>query len=157
MNSSFSLRNIFFLLILISGQLLASPVAEMAVIKGKVVNERNEPVEYATAVLLNPATGEVVKGEVCNATGEFTISRIEKGEYVLSVSMVGYKKVDTEKMVVDGKRTVFERTIVLNEHTELLNWLRGSKVCREKRWSVSKLSKIRRLATMRRATRVSSI
>jgi len=120
MNSSFSLRNIFFLLILISGQLLASPVVEMAIIKGKVVNERNEPVEYATAVLLNPATGEVVKGEVCNATGEFTISRIEKGEYVLSVSMVGYKKVDTEKMVVDGKRTVIERNIVLNEHTELL-------------------------------------
>ena len=120
MNSSFSLRTIFFFLILISGQLLASPVAEMAIIKGKVVNERNEPVEYATAVLLNPATGAVVKGEVCNATGEFNISRIEKGEYVLSVSMVGYKKVDTEKMVVDGKRSVIERTIVLNEHTELL-------------------------------------
>lgn len=168
MNSPFSFRNLFFFVLLIAGQLMASAVAnpnaktaespaaistatpaasstaisaeipaansaeipaanstatsaaEMAVIKGKVVNERNEPVEYATAVLLNPVTGEVVKGEVCNATGEFNITRIGKGEYVLSVSMVGYRKVDTEKLVVDGKRSVIERTVVLNEQTELL-------------------------------------
>lgn len=120
MNSSFSLRSIFLLLILISGRLLAVPVAEMAVVKGKVVNERNEPVEYATAVLLSPVTGEVVKGEVCNEKGEFNIARVDKGEYVLSVSMVGYKKADTEKVVVDGKRSVIERTIVLNEQVELL-------------------------------------
>lgn len=123
MNSSFSLRNIFFLLLLVSTQLMAAPVAEMAVIKGKVVNERNEPVEFATAVLLSPLTGEVVKGEVCNEKGEFNIARVDKGEYVLSVSMVGYKKVDSEKMVVDGKRSVIERTIVLNEQTELLQTL----------------------------------
>lgn len=120
MKSSFFLRNIFFLLLLVSTQLMAAPVAEMAVIKGKVVNERNEPVEFATAVLLSPLTGEVVKGEVCNEKGEFNIARVDKGEYVLSVSMVGYKKVDSEKMVVDGKRSVIERTIVLNEQTELL-------------------------------------
>jgi hypothetical protein len=104
----------------IPGLLWAAPVAEMAVIKGKVVNERNEPVEFATAVLLSPTTGEVVKGEVCNEKGEFNIARVEKGEYVLSISMVGYKKVDSEKMVVDGKRSVIERTIVLNEQSELL-------------------------------------
>lgn len=93
---------------------------EMAVIKGKVVNEKNQPVEYATAVLVSPKTGEVIKGEVCNEKGEFNISKVDKGEYVLSVSMVGYKKHDSEKLVVDGKRTVIERNIVLNEQSEML-------------------------------------
>jgi hypothetical protein len=92
----------------------------MAVVKGKVVNDKNEPVEYATAVLLSPETGEVVKGEVCNNKGEFAISRVDKGNYVLSVSMVGYKQKDTEKLVVDGKLSVIERTIVLNEQVEQL-------------------------------------
>lgn len=93
---------------------------EMAIIKGKVVNEQNQPVEYATAVLVSPKTGEVIKGEVCNEKGEFNISKVDKGEYVLSVSMVGYKKHDSEKLIVDGKRTVIERNIVLNEQAEML-------------------------------------
>lgn len=93
---------------------------EMAIIKGKVVNEQNQPVEYATAVLVSPKTGEVIKGEVCNEKGEFNISKVDKGEYVLSVSMVGYKKHDSEKLIVDGKRTVIERNIVLNEQVEML-------------------------------------
>jgi len=115
----------FFSLIVILGSvfctsLRATAVAEMAVVKGKVVNDKNEPVEYATAVLLSPETGEVVKGEVCNNKGEFAISRVDKGNYVLSVSMVGYKQKDTEKLVVDGKLSVIERTIVLNEQVEQL-------------------------------------
>lgn len=115
----------FFSLIVILGSVIctslrATAVAEMAVVKGKVVNDKNEPVEYATAVLLSPETGEVVKGEVCNNKGEFAISRVDKGNYVLSVSMVGYKQKDTEKLVVDGKLSVIERTIVLNEQVEQL-------------------------------------
>ncbi|MDD4489315.1 MAG: TonB-dependent receptor [Paludibacter sp.] len=93
---------------------------EMAVIKGKVVNEKNQPVEYATAVLISPTTGEVIKGEVCNEKGEFNINKVEKGEYVLSVSMIGYKKHDAEKLVVDGKRNVIVKNIILNEQTEML-------------------------------------
>ncbi|MDD3195682.1 MAG: TonB-dependent receptor [Paludibacter sp.] len=95
-------------------------VTATAIIKGKVVNDKNEPVEFATAVLLSPVTGEVVKGEVCNEKGEFNINKVDKGEYVLSVSMVGYKKVETQPLVVDGKRSVIEQTIVLNEQAELL-------------------------------------
>lgn len=93
---------------------------EMAVIKGKVVNEKNQPVEYAAAVLISPTTGEVIKGEVCNEKGEFNINKVEKGEYVLSVSMIGYKKHDAEKLVVDGKRNVILKNIILNEQTEML-------------------------------------
>jgi hypothetical protein len=98
----------------------ANAEIEMAVIKGKVVNENNQPVEYATAVLVSSKTGEVIKGEVCNEKGEFNISKVNKGEYILSVSMVGYKKYDTEKLVVDGRLNVIEKNITLNEHTEML-------------------------------------
>ena len=121
MNTNKSLR--VFMLIALSVLMLTSLVhaeMEMAVIKGKVLNENNQPIEYATAVLINPKTGEVVKGEVCNEKGEFNISKVDKGEYILSVSMVGYKKFETENLVVDGRRTVIERNIVLNEHAEML-------------------------------------
>jgi hypothetical protein len=98
----------------------ANAELEMAVVKGRVVNDHNQPVEYATAVLISPKTGEVIKGEVCNEKGEFNISKVDKGEYILSVSMVGYKKFETENLVVDGRRTVIERNVVLNEHAEML-------------------------------------
>ncbi len=118
-----SIRFLFLLFILcgvVNSSLLATAVAEMAIVKGKVVNDKNEPVEYATAVLLSPETGEVVKGEVCNDKGEFAISRVNKGNYVLAVSMVGYKQKDAVNLVVDGKLSVIERTIVLNEQVEQL-------------------------------------
>ncbi|MDO9634810.1 MAG: outer membrane beta-barrel protein [Paludibacter sp.] len=92
-----------------------------AVIKGKVVNENNHPVEFATATLISPETKQIVKGEVCNEKGEFTISKVSKGKYLLAVSMVGYERFETESLVVDGKQRVIEKTIILNEHTEMLN------------------------------------
>ena len=58
-------------------------------IKGKVTDEKNQPVEFATAALISPKTQEIVKGEVCNEKGEFTIPKIEKGEYLLSIGRQG--------------------------------------------------------------------
>ncbi|NCB69151.1 MAG: TonB-dependent receptor [Bacteroidia bacterium] len=92
-------------------------------IKGKVTDEKNQPVEFATAALISPKTQEIVKGEVCNEKGEFIIPKIEKGEYILSVSMVGYERIETEKVLVDGRHEVIEKNIVLRENTETLNEL----------------------------------
>lgn len=92
-------------------------------IKGKVTDEKNQPVEFATAALISPKTQEIVKGEVCNEKGEFTIPKIEKGEYILSISMVGYERIETETVLVDGRHAVIEKNIVLRENTETLNEL----------------------------------
>lgn len=118
-------KNPFGRLLLITSMTLFSTVlwAEpSAVVKGRVTDNKNQPVQFATAALVNSSTKELVKGQVCNDKGEFVIERVKPGEYTLSVSMVGYAKNESEKIVVDGKRNgVVEKNIVLNEVTHQLN------------------------------------
>ena len=86
------------------------------VIKGRVTDENNQPVEYATAVLKNAQTNKFVTGAVCNNKGEFTIEDLNPGEYVLSTNMIGYNKKEIQKVVVDKNlHCVVKKDVVMNE------------------------------------------
>ena len=89
------------------------------VIKGRVIDENNQPVEYATTVLKNANTNKFVAGTVCNYRGEYVIENIEPGEYELSTKMIGYEKAETQKIVVTkGQKRVIEKVVVMNEKPE---------------------------------------
>lgn len=100
--------------------IFATATTTSVTIKGKVMDEKNKPVEFATAKLINPTTKAMIKAEVCNEKGEFTLNQVNRGEYILSISMVGYDLVETEKMVIDGEKAVIEQQIVLKEKTHEL-------------------------------------
>lgn len=114
------LLHVFTLLCLLLLMTSVRAEAFAAVIKGKVIDDQDRPVEYATAVLIKPTTKEIIKGEVCDSRGEFRIEHVDRGEYILSVSMVGFEKFETETVIVDGKSKVIEKTIILREQTEML-------------------------------------
>lgn len=90
-------------------------------IKGRVTDVNNQPIEFATATLVSPKTQKIVKGEVCNLNGEFAISNVGEGVYILSVSMVGYQKNDTATVVINKKTTTVTKNITLKESTQRLN------------------------------------
>ena len=85
-------------------------------VKGRVLTDKNIPIEFANVILLNSTTNELVKGEVSNVKGEFSISKILPGDYVLCASMIGYAKSEGTKIVVSEKMDQdIEKTIVLKE------------------------------------------
>jgi len=93
-----------------------SYVNASGMIKGQVMDENNQPVEYATAVLIHSKTNKFVTGAVCNNKGEFVISDVKPGEYILSTKMIGYEKKDLQKIVVaNNKNQVVEKRVVMNE------------------------------------------
>ena len=54
-------------------------------ITGKVIDvDSNQPVEFATVALIDPATGKPVNGTVCDDKGEFTITKVAEGKYNVS-------------------------------------------------------------------------
>jgi len=86
------------------------------VVKGRVMDENNQPVEYATAVLKNSKTNKFITGAVCNYKGEYVIEEVEPGEYVLSTKMIGYEKKELQKIVVHkNQNRVIEKNVVMNE------------------------------------------
>ena len=84
------------------------------IIKGQVIDENNQPVEYATAVLKNSKTNKFVAGTVCNYKGEFVLKDVNPGEYILSTNMIGYEKKEVQKIIID-KKQVIEKKVVMNE------------------------------------------
>lgn len=58
-------------------------------IKGIVLNEQDQPLEYATVALLNPADSILQYFGVTNTKGEYQIKGIKKGQYLIQFSFVG--------------------------------------------------------------------
>jgi iron complex outermembrane recepter protein len=86
------------------------------VIKGQVIDEKNQPVEYATAVLRNSKTNKFVTGAVCNNKGEFLFKDVKPGEYDLTTQLIGYEKKDLQKIVIDNKKNqLVVKKVVMNE------------------------------------------
>jgi Outer membrane receptor proteins, mostly Fe transport len=88
-------------------------------VKGRILDQNHRPVEFATAALINAKTKLPIKGSESNSTGEFVIDKVHEGTYILSVTMVGYKKFETEQFAFNGKKDV-QKDVVLEENTQLL-------------------------------------
>jgi len=83
------------------------------------MDENNQPVEYATAVLKNSKTNKFVTGTVCNSKGEYSLENVAPGEYELSTKMIGYEKRDSQKILVNKyQHWVVEKDVVMNEKPE---------------------------------------
>ena len=89
---------------------------------GRVSDIKKKPIEFATVTLLNSETKKLIKGDVSNEKGEYLIDGVAKGTYILSVSMIGYVKNETETLVVDATNDRdIKKDIILNEAVNQLS------------------------------------
>ncbi len=92
----------------------------MAQIKGQLVDEQNQPLEYATAAIFTVETNTLVAGVVSDEKGVFSINNIKKGTYYLEVSFLGYEKKRIEPIEVAKRGEVIDLgTIQLGLGTQL--------------------------------------
>ncbi|WP_222611745.1 TonB-dependent receptor domain-containing protein [Seonamhaeicola algicola] len=70
--------------------LLMSFTFSFGQLKGKIVDETNAPLEYATAAIFNQNTKELITGVITNIDGEFTFDNLKKGTYYIEASFIGY-------------------------------------------------------------------
>ena len=67
-------------------------VSAQTTLKGKVVDDKNKPLEFATVMLLSPVDSALVKGAISESDGSYAFPQIQEGKYLLSASMMGYDK-----------------------------------------------------------------
>lgn len=97
-----------------------SSVYAASVIKGTVTDNKNRPMVSATASLTNVQTKTLVQSAICDANGNFKFENMNEGRYVLTVSMIGYKKSETEIVVEQQDKGYIEKKIIMNETTKQL-------------------------------------
>ncbi len=112
-NLTFIMNNEELIIITLKQYLQASTT-----IRGKVLNKKDEPLEFANIVLQTAEDSTFVSGVITNRNGEFTIthnSNIDTDKYVVKISSLGY---ETEYVPVNKSDI---GTIVLNEITLVLD------------------------------------
>ena len=86
-------------------------------IKGKVLDEGENSIPYTTVVLLNPTDSAVVQGKITNEQGEFLFEQISSGDYLLSISFVGYETFYKELMGIKSDINLGSVTLTEASHT----------------------------------------
>jgi hypothetical protein len=61
-------------------------------VKADILDLNNEPLPFASVAILNLADSSLVKWASSNDNGVVYFNNIAEGNYVLSISYVGYKK-----------------------------------------------------------------
>lgn len=61
-------------------------------ITGKVLDEKQNAFPYASVSLLNAKDSTIVKGTLSNDNGNYILTNIKQGAYLITIYVVGYKK-----------------------------------------------------------------
>jgi iron complex outermembrane receptor protein len=103
------MKKIIITLLMLSSFYVFAQSAREGSIKGKVMNNENEPIEGANIVLTGTQFGTATLND-----GSFEIGPLSFGDYILSITMIGYAK-KTIPVTLDSSYNPI--TIILSEQT----------------------------------------
>jgi iron complex outermembrane recepter protein len=85
---------------------------------GKVTNEFNEPVDFATIALKSAKDSAIIKVEMSGADGSYKISNIPTGRYFVTVTYIGLAEYSGE--IIDVNKDIETSVIKMLAKTETL-------------------------------------
>jgi len=102
-----------------SGQGREAP--KIGVISGKIIDENEEPLEYANIIIYSLRDSSLVTGGITNVGGEFSIDEVPFGRYYLEANFIGYDKKIVENLkVIPGNTNVAVGIISLGQSSTQL-------------------------------------
>ncbi len=91
-------------------------------ITGKVIGADNQPISYATVVLINNKTEKQVNGNITDEKGRFKLEDVETGSYTLKFSFIGYLEKVVENVNLTLKKPDYNvETIRLEQDNVMLS------------------------------------
>jgi outer membrane receptor protein involved in Fe transport len=104
----------------IPGTAQATPKGS-AKITGYVIDSAaSQAVEFASVALMTKADKKAVDGAICDDKGKFSLTRVPTGEYILSISFMGFQSKKVEVKIVNKNDEIDLGVIKLNPSTQVL-------------------------------------
>ncbi len=72
-------------------------------ITGKVIEQNGKPLEFANATLMAQNDSSIVQGVVTDSIGVFAFKQIKEGDYIVSITFVGYQKSQSKSVTIKGE------------------------------------------------------
>ncbi len=115
--------NFHYTFIVLLGLLISySSLSSQSNLSGTILDAKREPVPFANVLLLTTTDSTLVRGSVAGDNGQFEMSNIPSGSYLIRVSMIGYADFHTEIFQLDGTPGVKDfGDIAINEDAVLMN------------------------------------
>lgn len=90
------------------------------VIRGRILDDKKQPVEFANIAIYLQGETVPVKGTVADEKGQFIIEGIKNGEYTVRISYIGYQQQERKASLTAANDDCNLRTITLAEDSEVL-------------------------------------
>ncbi|MGI4727186.1 MAG: TonB-dependent receptor domain-containing protein [Janthinobacterium lividum] len=106
------MKNLFTLTILLLstifwGEEKLSAQTKNGQISGLVVDQQQKPLDYATVTLLKVKDSVLVKGALTDEKGRYQFSNVAAGSYLVSASVINYKKAFSKPIIISEGNAVF--------------------------------------------------
>ena len=88
-------------------------------IEGLIQDEMGAPLSFANVLLLKANDSTFVKGTITEDNGQFSFESISQGQYIVSISMIGFKPGFSEQLNLNGSSNIVLPPILLSEGLEL--------------------------------------
>src|SRR6476661_4214369 len=90
-------------------------------VTGTLLDQQQKPLDYASVSLLKGKDSSLVKTAFSDQDGKYQFELLPQGEYVVSATMVGFKKVYSKKFQIsESALTVNLGTMTLTTETKTL-------------------------------------
>lgn len=90
-------------------------------ISGKIIDKSEEPLPFANIVLYHADTDKVITGAVSDDKGAYSFSDIPNGNYLLEVSVLGFKTQKSNSFGLSDENEYVTFNFTLEEETQTLN------------------------------------
>ncbi len=100
--------------------ILAGHAQNSASLEGRVIDRDGQPVSFATIMLSSEKDSSLVKAQISELEGQFSINDLEADKYVLNITFVGYSDYTSGPIQLEGGEDLTIPDIVLLEKAEEL-------------------------------------
>jgi len=116
-------RNLFFAIIIftISSTAIFGQNNLKGKISGSIIDFSGKLVEFATITLLRAKDSILVKGILTDEKGYYELENVNEGNYIISVSQIGYEKTYSNLIIVDANHLKNKIDVKMVEATKNLN------------------------------------
>lgn len=99
---------------------ITQPLLSQNTINGRITDQQNVGIPYANVLVLNTSDSLLVKGSVADQDGNYQLTNVSKGSYLIQSFTIGYSKSYSSKIIYNGDKTLTIPDIILAEDTKEL-------------------------------------
>ena len=113
---------ILFLILLIAYANLVNAQSNsfQQIISGKVVTEKNRPIDFATVSLLYASDSSLLKTTFSDEKGNYQFENIKDSTYIIAASLVGYRNTYSQKFKLNNQQNYKVSALTLPQESKNL-------------------------------------